>query len=988
MKVLSWRVDGFGVFTGTQVNDVGPGLTIVHGRNESGKTTLVDFLCGVLFGYPDRRRKIAQHEPLAGGRHGGSVELLGDDGTRMRVERHVGARDAVITVAGAPRSAADLRRLLGGADEGLFRSTFAFGLDELRSLDTLEQDEVRDLIYSAGVLGAGQRATAALRTLDERRARIVRARRADARANHLAQQLEDVEQVLREARRRAANFPEMQAELDRRAEAMHDLAGQLELLGVRRRELDRLLAAWPVWNRGHLAAEELESLIAETDAERDRETLAARPAIAELRSALASHEARAEQRGALERSRSSLSESVSNELALLGGAWDLERILAADCSLGALASVRSHEAALDEALSAVKVQAERASVASDGHARAADARDGTAPTRPIEEIERDRARVRACRSLLAEEVRLRGEVRTDALARRIEHEAIDAGRRRQAGDARRGTIAALCCALVVLAAIAVLGMVNRQVILSIGAIAAMGLVGGVAGLIARGERPQRPARHRAGVSSRRHEAEPGQTGPVTGAEARTGAPEKRLDQDLAAVQTRLHALVDALCLEPPLVDADLDRLDEQLESERDHCTARQRATAEFAHTIRALESETTVLRSRESALRAAAAAWADWKAEVGLADLRNPSDVLEVLGLVASAKGHAAAIDRVEHEIVRHSASSGELDEATEQLRGLLGDVANPSMLGPGPILELLDRRIEAGEQRSRRAGSLNELCSGSERELTDMLGARGSALRLAVAVGDVAAWEAEQAELQSQIAALAASYEAAVREHQDQARQIDAIAVSDHIARVEIERTRLAAELRSELADWLILTLARTLVAGTLENYERDRQPAVVERAADLFGEVTSGRYVRLVPRGTPGGSKAKTMDVVDSAGRTVDISCLSRGTVEQLYLCLRLALAAVFAEQSVALPFLMDDVLVNLDPERAEAMAAVLARISLHHQLLFFTCHPHVVEMLARSASGARIVELATRSSSGSPFLAPPLRPVPAAGRSRPVA
>src|SRR5579872_6078420 len=137
MKILSWRIDGFGVFTGTQVNDIGPGLTIVHGRNESGKTTLVDFLCGVLFGYPDRRRRLAQHEPLAGGRHGGSVDLLGDDGTRMRVERHVGTREAIITSDGSPRSGADLRRVLGGADEGLFRSTFAFGLDELRSLDTL-----------------------------------------------------------------------------------------------------------------------------------------------------------------------------------------------------------------------------------------------------------------------------------------------------------------------------------------------------------------------------------------------------------------------------------------------------------------------------------------------------------------------------------------------------------------------------------------------------------------------------------------------------------------------------------------------------------------------------------------------------------------------------------------------------------------------------------------------------------------------------------
>jgi uncharacterized protein YhaN len=986
MKVLSWRIDGFGVFTGTHVNDVGPGLTIVHGRNESGKTTLVDFICGVLFGYPDRRRKLAQHEPLAGGRHGGSVELLGDDCTRMRVDRHVGNREAVITVDGAPRAAADLRRLLGGADEGLFRSTFAFGLDELRSLDTLEQDEVRDLIYSAGVLGAGQRATAALRILDERRARIVRARRADARANHLAQHLEDVEKVLRGARRRAANFPEMQAELDRRTEIVRDLAEQLEVHTGRRREIDRLLAAWPVWNRGRLAAEELDSLTAQSRAERDCETLAASLAIAELGAALATHEARAEQRLALERSRSSLCDSVAGELALLGGNWDLERVLATDCSLGVLTSVRRHEAALEEASSAVKMQAERVNLAAESHARAAAARDDAATSRAFEEIEGDRTRVRACRSLLGQEVQLRAEVRADVLDRRIEQESLDSRGPAHTRDVRRKGVTAVCCALVLLAALALLGVVWHQVALSIGAIAAMAVLGGLVALMASAQGSSDTGRR----GDARLAADHRGTSPKAHSDRRgVEVGGKTIEGELAAAQARLQALADALGLELPLVGADLDRLDAQFESERDACTVRRRATAEFAHAIRALESESAAMRTREAVLRSAEADWAGWKESAGLTDLDTPFEVQEALALVASAKGHAAAIERVDGELGRHSASSGELDAAAGRLRALTAGCGEGARaIGPRPTLEVVQRRLAAAEERARRAASLKESCAGAECELTDMLGPPNSALRLAVAAGDVAAWGDEQAEQQTKIAGLAAAHEAAVREHQDQARQMDAIGTSDNVARVEVERTRLAAELESELAEWWVLSLARSLVASTLETYERDRQPVVVRRAADLFQEVTGGRYMRLVPRGAPAGARSRSMDVVDSEGRTIDISCLSRGTVEQLYLCLRLALAAVFAEQSVALPFLMDDVLVNLDPDRAEAMAAVLARISRQHQLLFFTCHPHVVEMLARTAAGARIVELATRSSSGAPFLAPPLRPVPAAGRSRPVA
>jgi uncharacterized protein YhaN len=42
------------------------------------------------------------------------------------------------------------------------------------------------------------------------------------------------------------------------------------------------------------------------------------------------------------------------------------------------------------------------------------------------------------------------------------------------------------------------------------------------------------------------------------------------------------------------------------------------------------------------------------------------------------------------------------------------------------------------------------------------------------------------------------------------------------------------------------------------------------------------------------------------------------------------------------------MDDVLVNFDPERARGIAEALANTATSHQVLLFTCHPHVVDLL----------------------------------------
>ena len=54
-----------------------------------------------------------------------------------------------------------------------------------------------------------------------------------------------------------------------------------------------------------------------------------------------------------------------------------------------------------------------------------------------------------------------------------------------------------------------------------------------------------------------------------------------------------------------------------------------------------------------------------------------------------------------------------------------------------------------------------------------------------------------------------------------------------------------------------------------------------------------------------------------------------------------------------------MLDDVLVNFDPERARAMAAVLGDFARRHQVLYFTCHPGTRDLLM-ACGAARLVEL----------------------------
>ncbi len=97
-----------------------------------------------------------------------------------------------------------------------------------------------------------------------------------------------------------------------------------------------------------------------------------------------------------------------------------------------------------------------------------------------------------------------------------------------------------------------------------------------------------------------------------------------------------------------------------------------------------------------------------------------------------------------------------------------------------------------------------------------------------------------------------------------------------------------------------------------------------------------TDGRYVRIL---APLGKQVQELERND--GVIVPLAGLSTGTAEQLYLALRFGLVEHFARQAESLPVVMDDILVNFDPVRAERAARSIEDLATRHQVLYFTCH-----------------------------------------------
>ena len=153
----------------------------------------------------------------------------------------------------------------------------------------------------------------------------------------------------------------------------------------------------------------------------------------------------------------------------------------------------------------------------------------------------------------------------------------------------------------------------------------------------------------------------------------------------------------------------------------------------------------------------------------------------------------------------------------------------------------------------------------------------------------------------------------------------------------LRIRKSTLEEQLREHAREWSRLTIAEALLEKTRQKFEQERQPSVIRHAQDFFSGVTGQRYQRLY---APIGEQ--TITVTDAAGGSKQPGELSRGTREQLYLALRFGLIREFGEHAERLPVVVDEALVNFDPERARLAAESFAQLSETNQVLVFTCHP----------------------------------------------
>ena len=158
-----------------------------------------------------------------------------------------------------------------------------------------------------------------------------------------------------------------------------------------------------------------------------------------------------------------------------------------------------------------------------------------------------------------------------------------------------------------------------------------------------------------------------------------------------------------------------------------------------------------------------------------------------------------------------------------------------------------------------------------------------------------------------------------------------------------EAEEGLAAAERELARVRSLEATLERTVgfLRRAEEKAHRDIAPVLAGTVRKWLPRVTSGRYVdaRVDP-------ETLAVRVRAEAGSWRDAARLSHGTAEQIYLLLRIAVAEHLTKSGETCPLILDDVTAQSDEARTADILGMLHQISETRQVILFSQEREVLE------------------------------------------
>ncbi|WP_161525961.1 ATP-binding protein [Trichococcus alkaliphilus] len=923
MKIRKIEIYGYGKWVNRTFDDV-QDLQIFHGKNEAGKSTLSSFINSILFGFPSARKKDQNlYVPKQAQAYGGRLFLedtrFGDVIVERVKDRNKG--QALVTLPdGVQQTTKNLGRFLLGMDRETFESLYTFKIDSLLSLKKTQKEELNHYLLSIGTSGSERLLQLAKEYRDEAAKRF-KPTGSVPPLNKKIQAAEKLQRKLQQAKAKNATYETSLLHLSDSQKQQAELLSrqqELEMEQTAIAESLRLADSYQEWKRLNKEITAVDYSEVPEDAryqwQNQQEKMAGSiQAQTQLQERLAQLQKQLGEYAHVEWYKAHRSEFAALQHSAAKTQADLNKI-----------TYLENEISNNKADLAKQKMALGLNLALPAPDPLKEEERGQLQqlAQDIRQIEEQLLRLdhnigfheEQLETLQQEETRLQHEKLTDEAYAALQSDVQQPNQRIAApAPTKRNPLGMMLLAAA--AVFVVLSFVLADFRIIAWVLAALLAVGGV---FLMGRKPQTT---------------------IKDAAFQEGSSENAMEQFLkqAAVRERISAVTREL---EELQDKFLELLNsrEELEErgnmlqtewttflQQKGYPARMTATELLQLDPGAVLAEKAALiLNQETEMSNLNFAVDKWNDQTAFIRSRFHFEHLTVTEMVARFSEIQNAVILEENMASNVQDKINELKQELEQIqrdlaeshqqRQRLLDQANAKT--EAEFYQLLSLK-EKQEQNLKRKELLDEQVNGREQ----LLDRYGDAKKSAVL------YEKNELEMQR----LKGELSKLQRTEVELKHQLEQLEEGGTYSALLQEFALAETELRDLAIEWAGLVTAGEWIEGALRYGKEDRLPLMLDDTITFFSRLTEGAYTGIAFQ--KNGMKVQRKD-----GTTFLPNELSQGTVEQLYIALRLAFVKNTAD-IVSMPILIDDGFVNFDEDRKNIMFTLLEELSEDVQVLFFT-------------------------------------------------
>ncbi len=258
MQIKEINIDGFGKWQQKSFQLTSQHL-LFFGDNEAGKSTIYQFILGILFGFPQKRGQKSDYAPHSGTFYGGSLLLEMTSKEQVLVKRSrskAGTEVSVLFADGRVGAEAELQELLAPLNKMLFQEIFTFQQEQLLQISQLNEEHLQQLLLAIGVAGSQQ--LLSIKTiLDKSNQEIYKPTGRFPQLNQWLKNYRELLLKIKEKEQEEASYQEKAATIENLAKEREKLTVKAKKNDFQIRLLDQQLNYWSLYQEYQQLKQEL-----------------------------------------------------------------------------------------------------------------------------------------------------------------------------------------------------------------------------------------------------------------------------------------------------------------------------------------------------------------------------------------------------------------------------------------------------------------------------------------------------------------------------------------------------------------------------------------------------------------------------------------------------------------------------------------------------------------------------------------------------------